>query len=191
MFQAAINSNSTSSSVQVLDVSRSVRIIRAAVLAAGLFASLAVGSLGMPSDAEARVKKGDSGALADACRTLQSDYDTASDELAKLGMGGANAQKRYDLRNRLQQMRNAWGEYCEDAFGSIVYFEPAPTNGEVGPLNGAVDGGQGVQDKDRDTAAPTSGGVFDPGQRGGGGTDKGKGYASTTTAGVSRGLSPD
>jgi hypothetical protein len=125
-------------------------VLIAIIAGLALLMTVGIANIALTGQAEARVKTGDKGQLADTCRSYQDDYDRTMSELAQARANG-NYQKAYELRNRLSLIHNLWDDECSGDFGSIAYLISTAdaVDGSAAPQTGAVDAGSG-QTKGKD-----------------------------------------
>jgi hypothetical protein len=91
--------------------------------AAGILTSLAAGSLGFASNAEARVVGGRYTDRAIICGWIQDEYDST---LLKFRAAKAGSAEYYRLARQLGNLDLAWYEQdCHETFGDLHAAEPA------------------------------------------------------------------
>jgi len=97
--------------------------ITSGVAAVAICACLAVGSLALSSNAEARVNGPRTTQLAQACGSFQDEYDKWWDRYVAAPIGSPGEVKAYQMMHNLDV---AWHQRgCDAAFGSIA-VKPIP-----------------------------------------------------------------
>ena len=105
-------------------------IIRRGILALAVCGSLAAGSVGVASRAEARVPDGPRvDSLSAGCGLLQDKADSLREQYDEIGRANPNDPRLDDILAQLRQIGSQWIDVCAGTFGNISYIVVARNPG--------------------------------------------------------------